>query len=187
MSEKQLNFLNIFEPSKHEIENIDEAAIENEEEFETDTETQGVEAKKEELISESLIKREEEIKKEAEIKLKRLRLLQTNDDIPLSEFEDIMPEIKTYALRLSMFRKDYQTLVAGDAKQKAYLILTNPVHDDEEYRDSARLYLKYIKAMKMNQSKDRLDKTSFVGHGYKAKKIKNYRSSYKDAAARNFD
>ncbi|MBN2884949.1 hypothetical protein JXE04_03415 [Patescibacteria group bacterium] len=153
MSEKQLNFLNIFEPSKHEIENIDEDVIENEEEQSTDTETQGTEEKKEDLISDALIKREEEIKKEAEIKLKRLYLLQSSDDdIELSEFDDIMPEIKSYEVRMAMFRAEYEAAQPGKDKEKIYNKLVNPdVLDEDTYRDSASLYLKYLRILRQDE------------------------------------
>jgi len=200
MPEKQLNFLNIFEPSKHEIENIDKDDVEDEEEQSIDTEAQGTEEKKEEdLISDSLIKREEKIKKEAEIKLKRLRLLQTNREIPLSDFEDIMPEIKAYEIRLAMLRAIYENATPGPDKQKAYQKLVNPdLYDEEMHRDSARLYLKYLDSLKsyqkkqltVNNQKARKDKNKKLDPNsieYKMKKIKDYKPGHKDASARNFD
>lgn len=162
MSEKQLNFLNIFEPSKHEIENIDDGEIENEEVLNN----QEVEEKKEDLISESLIKREEEIKKEAERKLKRLNILKAGEDsLTVADFEELMPEIKAYEIRILMLKAVYQNATPGADKEKAYLKIVNPdIHDDEAHRDSARLYLKYLEVCKREEKRRTLQLQSQAKH-----------------------
>jgi len=184
MSEKQLDFLNIFEPSKHEIENIDEGESENKEVLED----QKVVEKKEDLISDSLIKREKEIKKEAEIKLKRLEILRSGEEsLKISDFADIMPEIKAYETRMLMLRAAYEAASPGDDKSRAYQTLVNPdMYDEEVHRDSARLYLKYLEVSKREmkqrtsqlklQKKDKKIKTSGER---KANKQKTYEEKLK--------
>ncbi|MDP3836934.1 MAG: hypothetical protein Q8Q67_02440 [bacterium] len=188
MSEKQLNFLNIFEPSKHEIENIDEDDVKNEEGIEACAADKDTEAKKEDLISESLIKREEALKKEAEIKLKRLKLLRAREDLlKIADFADIMPEIKAYEIRMLMLRASYEAALPGEDKQRAYQTLVNPdLHDEEIYRDSARLYLKYLEVAKQEMSLQAAQEKSHK-KDIKTKPVQWNKGSGRDRAVEKFE
>jgi hypothetical protein len=198
MGVEQTDFLHIFDETeaakKLDLSNSPVEMIDNEEV--KPVKENKLNEKPEYLVSESLITKEEKIKKEAEIKLKRLRLLQTNRDISLAEFEDIMPEIKAYGIRLLMLRAAYDKAAPGEEKQKAYLKLVSPdIHDDKAHHDSARLYLKYLEAVKVNkkqrvflnkkESKKKQDDTSSLDR--KIRKLENYKPGYKDVAARNFE
>ncbi|MDD2680657.1 MAG: hypothetical protein PHE20_00975 [Patescibacteria group bacterium] len=159
MGIEQTNFLHIFDDTGAEkkLDSSDSQA----EIIKEDVHIEDISnEKKEYLISEALINREEEIKKEAERSLKRLRLIQTNDDIPLASFKDIMPEIKAYEIRLSMLRAAYNRAAPGEDKQRAYLVLVSPeINDDEAYRDSARLYFKYLEASKIDAKQQAIMKS----------------------------
>jgi len=199
MGIEQTNFLNIFDKTEAESKlDLSNSPVEmiDEEEAAVPVKENELSEKPEYLISESLITKEEEIKKEAERKLKCLRLSRASREIALSEFEDIMPEIKAYEIRLSMLRAIHEDSAPGEEKQKAYMRLVNPdMYDDEVYRDSARLYLKYLEAVKTDKKqqvflnrktskKKRVDASSF---DRKVRKLKNYKPGHKDASARNFE
>jgi hypothetical protein len=118
MSEKQLDFLDIFPAAGNNT---------------TDSRQQKIQA--------------------AEMENRRLSLLTTDKILKLDDFAEFMPEIEAYALRLASFKQAYQQANPGRDKENLYWKMIDPhIHDEANYRDSARLYLRYLASAQASES-----------------------------------
>ena len=166
MSEKQLNFLNIFETSKKEEPSLPEeesfvaADVNNyEDPIAFDLEEKRLREEAE------LISREEREKKEIELKRnQRQQLLNSRSSWHPSDFQSVLPEIQQYAERMRSYRALYESS-SPERKSELYPRLVWPdTYEEPEHREGARLYINYLEAVKrekeQQQSKHRFE-TSF--------------------------
>jgi hypothetical protein len=165
MSEKQLNFLNIFETSKKEEASSSESEylVKNGENDYEDPLVFDLEEKR--LREEAeLISRKEREKNELELKRsQRQRLLDSHSPRHPSDFQSVLPEIQQYAERSRSYRAVYESS-SPEQKSELYPRLVWPdTYEEPEYRESARLYINYLEAVKREreeQSENKM-KSSF--------------------------
>lgn len=184
MSEKQLNFLNIFETSdKKERSPLPEeesrsAFDENDHEDPTTFDLEEQRLREEaELIS----KKEGE---RAELELEqRQQLLYSSLPLRSSDFNIVLPEIKNYAERFRSYRARYQEARLED-KAALYPRLVWPdTYEEPEYRESARLYLNYLEVVKQERAaQQREDRAAAVALKKNKKKPVESASAKKEAS-----
>lgn len=159
MSEKQLNFLNIFETSKKEEPSLPE------EEFSTIADVNNYEdpiafdLEEKRLREEAeLISRKEREKKEAELKRhQRQELLNSHSPRYPSDFQSVFAEIQQYAERMRSYRALYESS-SPERKSELYPRLVWPdTYEEPEYREGARLYINYLEALKREKEQQQPD------------------------------
>jgi len=150
MSEKQLNFLNIFETSKKEEPSLPE------EESSTTADVNDYEDPiafdlEEKRLREGaeLISRKEREEKEIELKRRqRQELLNSHFPRHPFDFQPVLPEIQRYAERVRSYRALYESS-SPERKSELYPRLVWPdTYEEPEYRESACLYINYLEAVK---------------------------------------
>jgi len=207
MSEKQLDFLHIFD---EEIEKKNKA-VESDLEHDSETEDCDLEEndplvfeeaeKRRRLEAEAIMKQQEVAQKQLDLENLRFKILNNQEELGLSDFAPFMGEIEAYQKRLSNFRQAYEVAKNGPDKEALYRKLVSPqLEEEEDFRESALLYMRYERLLKNKKaSKEYNTKYSFPQKAkYKqkknvtAKELKKARSSFervpnkragKDAAA----
>ena len=89
-----------------------------------------------------------EIQKQTERKQRLVRLLAPDFEARLEDFQEFLPEIEDYKMRMIKFREEYDQAEAGEKKSQIYYKLVNPdINDEPQYRAIAALYLRYREAL----------------------------------------
>lgn len=147
MSEKQLNFLHIFDD---EIQKAKTSAIENDADQDNLDDSLVFDEKEEEAKrkADELISKQERQEKEAELSSLRERILKNKGDIRVFNFIPFMEEIENYSRRMKGFQEEFELAAPGIERQKIYDKIIHPnFKDEEKYQESALLYLRYIEAL----------------------------------------
>lgn len=163
MSEKQLDFLNIFDKSEprdkeRKFDDVLSAADNSDEE---DDKQDPLDFDQEEIYkraeADRIFKQQEVDQARTEKMEARKRLLDTRNTPSLMSFEDYLPEIKNYALRLAAVKEAHDR-VSGEAKLALYNRIVWPdIYEEEMYKESARLYLNYLDALRRSKSSRRVN------------------------------
>ncbi len=96
-----------------------------------------------------------EIQKQTERKQRLVRLLAPDFEARLEDFQEFLPEIEDYKMRMVNFRKEYDQAEAGEKKSQIYYKLVNPdINDEPQYRAIAALYLRYREALEKQRRLD---------------------------------
>jgi len=75
-------------------------------------------------------------------------LARSVDDLSPSDFSDFKDELQAYDQRFRLFKKEYDSASNGTAKEEIHKKMVFPqTHDDEAYREIAKLYLKFRKVL----------------------------------------
>ncbi len=161
MSEKQLDFLNIFDKSEpRDKERKFEDVLSAPDDFEGEDDKQdSLDFNQEETYKREEAERifkQQEIDKERSDKIEtRKRLLDTRIPSSVMAFEDFLPEIRNYYQRLLSVKEAHKR-VSGEAKLALYnRILWPDIYEEEMYKESARLYLNYLEALQRSKSSHR--------------------------------
>lgn len=167
MSEKQLDFIHIFNEAEKTPDNSAED-IDVSEEAENDPvafdELQAEQRR--EIEKAELAKQQRE--KNDQLKQRRISLLLKTTPT-VAEFNEFMPEIIRYQERMNDFRTAYESASQPD-KLALYEKMVRPdINDEPLYQDSARLYLKYLEAYREDK---RTKQTSSIYEARKTKSIK---------------
>lgn len=179
MSEKQLNFINIFDEADKEYQVELAAKKKKEEEDKVD------------LVSPELRKYWQAIEKDKKLIAQRQAIIRSDDEVPLTEFSPFMLEINWYIKRMAAFYEARDKAEKGEARKRAYRLVVDPQVADTKYIDTAYLYLKYKAAydkeeirrskeayqLKLAKEKER---EAELKKAEKAKKAKEYRQRKKD-------
>lgn len=202
MSEKQLNFLEIFDhqespESLSELSSIpeDRDAVESDPVLFDQSEIEQRQAA-EQLVAEQLAEQQRQ-----ELLARRQRLLSANTKVDLSDFREFMPEIQAYYQRLADIKASFDAAAPGEDKQYWYSKLVSPeIYDDFAYQESARLYRRYLEVSKAEHARehaqmvrDQVLKKKIKKQGRDKSKIKSKHQpdidlySGKNAAARMYD
>lgn len=136
MSEKQLNFINIFDEAAKEYKEEKERSIK---------EALAIEAPKEVEDYWQIMKQDENLFNQ------RLAIIRANDEISLEEFSPFMIEINWYAKRMAHFYSIKEKSVHGKDLEECHYLVVNPQMVDKKYSDTASLYLKYKSAFEIEQ------------------------------------
>jgi hypothetical protein len=125
---------------------------------------------------------EKELLAEEEFRFKRRQKLLNYGAPSATYFEDFLPEIEAYHQRMNSFKIEHDQAPAGEQKNKLYEILVAPqILDEEKYRDSARLYLNYLEAVKQ-ESKEQISQFKFQKKNKKtANIVKKNKSGIKNS------
>ncbi|MDD3663203.1 MAG: hypothetical protein PHT84_05030 [Candidatus Pacebacteria bacterium] len=184
MSEKQLDFLHIFDEETEKNNEASEPDLEHDsedEDFDLEENDPLVfeEAeKRRRLEAEEIMKQQAVAQKQLELENLRFKILNNQADLHLSDFAPFMGEIESYQKRLSDFRRAYEASENGPNKEALYRKLVSPqLEDEENFRESALLYMRYDKLKKEQsvradnltvnwQRKDRAEKKQNVGKSY---------------------
>jgi hypothetical protein len=151
MSEKQLDFLHIFDEETEKNNEASEPDLEHDsedEDFDLEENDPLVfeEAeKRRRLEAEEIMKQQAVAQKQLELENLRFKILNNQADLHLSDFAPFMGEIESYQKRLSDFRRAYEASENGPNKEALYRKLVSPqLEDEEDFRESALLYMRYI-------------------------------------------
>lgn len=149
---KQLDFLSIFD---HVEENDNNIRPENDG---VDRGGFKIESSADDSVAGAadFLEDESKIKKIRELKDRLSRLSRPPK---ISDFDDFLPELKAYGLRMESFRKDKEAAATPAEKEKIYYKIVNPdVNDEPSYRPLAALYLLYLEALKNSKRAEVEDK-----------------------------
>ncbi|MGE5426201.1 MAG: hypothetical protein ACM3PZ_03940 [Bacillota bacterium] len=131
MSEKQLDFLHVFDQPREPEKKEDEDVVDEEGDRQS--------------VRKIEINQEQE-RRDQERRERMIALLQSVDPKP-EDFEEFKPLIEEYSQRLEEIRREYQEAAEQPERLRLYYILVRPdLNDAEEYQGRARLYLKYKEA-----------------------------------------
>ena len=155
MSEKQLDFLHIFD---EEIEKKNKA-VESDLEHDSEDEDFDLEEndplvfeeaeKRRRLEAEAIMKQQEVVQQQLDLENLRFKILNNQAELSLSDFTPFMGEIEAYQKRLSNFRQAYEVAKNGPDKEALYRKLVSPQLEDEEaFRESALLWMRYVALQK---------------------------------------
>lgn len=131
MSEKQLNFINIFDEADKEYQ----AELAEKKKREEDD--------KADLVSPELRKYWQNLEKDEKLFNQRQIIIRSEDEVALREFSPFMLEINWYIKRMAAFYEARDKAEKGEAWERAHSLVVNPQVVDKKYDDTARLYLKY--------------------------------------------
>lgn len=136
MSEKQLNFINIFDEQIEldQQEKAEKVRIAAEQEAD--------------LITPGLLKYWEELQKDEQLSSQRLAIVRTYDDVSLTELRPFKTEIDWYIERMARFKLACDQAERGESYRRAYDLFVDPDIKDKKYLDTAKLFIKYREAVK---------------------------------------
>jgi len=162
MSEKQLDFLNIFDKSepRDKEKKFDDVLSTADDSDEEDDKQDPLDFNQEEIYkreeAERIFKQQQADQERADKVEARKRVLDTRNTPPVIAFEEFLPEIRNYALRLAAV-KEAHSRVSGEAKLALYNRIVWPdIYEEEMYKESARLYLNYLDALRRSKSSRRV-------------------------------
>lgn len=202
MSEKQLNFLEIFDHPEGAEPAPEPLVIEEESDA---TELDPVLFDQSEVeqrqAAERLVMEQRVVQQQQELAARRQRLLSANTAVDVSDFQEFMPEIQAYYQRLAAIRASFDAAAPGEDKQYWYSKLVSPeIYDDLPYQESARLYRRYFEAKKAEYERglaqilrNKTEQKKIKQQGRDESKIKSKSQpdidlySGKNAAARMYD
>ncbi len=205
MSEKQLDFLNIFDKSepRDKEKKFEDVLSSPDNSDEEDDKQDPLDFDQEEIYKREQADRifkQQEINQEQTDKIEaRKRLLDTRNTPSVMSFEEYLPEIRNYHQRMAAVKEAHKN-VSGEAKLALYnRILWPDIYEEEMYKDSARLYLNYLEALRRSKSTHRAGmdsaylptkekkKTEHKSAEKKSKKIGESSAGYDKSSEQNND
>jgi len=176
MSEKQLNFLHIFDDAnkrdelKAEIQSDDYP--ENEEETSSDPLEENFQEEQDRLKADKITFAGIKAAEQAARQERYNRLLRL-PPAKLSLFNEFITEIENYSQRIRQFRQELEQVDPGEEKEKIYKKIVNPnLYDEEEYREIAAIYLNYLEALKNEKDDNNQVSLNYLKNEQNEKTIK---------------